>query len=692
MKLRILFLSIFFSATGFVSAQSANTSDSAWSLSIAPSLFLPAVSGSLDANELFAPSWGGTVAAEYDLDTSFPLALRTGVNYSAASFLPVGEIPVAGTLNEVTVLLGAAAGIRLSSFFTIHGFMDAGLIYGSVGKDSGLPYAAVQAGVGMDFRFSESLTARLETAAMYKSGLAGGLATIIGVNYKLPVLSGSAKSMTPSLDFSLLSIDNVFPVLRSRYDDQTIGTVTITNNGKHAAVDVGVSFIVKQYMDAPKQCLTIDRLEPGESVQVPLFALFNDSILGITEATKVSGQVIMEYGGIEQSRALTVLVYDRNALTWVDDRMAAAFVSSKDPWVLDLTGNIMASVMEGRNPEVPENLQTAVAIHEGLKAYGVSYMKSPNRPFASDIIDKAAIDSLKYPRQTLGFRAGDCADLSVLYASCFEAAGIETAFVTVPGHIFMAADLGLTPAQASARGMKLEDFIVHGEKVWLPVETTMRSAGFGDVWRKGASQWQNSSAADLSAFYPIHEAWNLYSPVGLPADGSAVTPPDSAVVSRDFKSELGKVVDAELTARLAMLGQSPARGSRSAKDSNARGVLYAKYGFYNDSRDYFLKAVQEGSVSALVNLGNIAMFESDAESAYKYYQQAAEQLPRNARLKVNFAKAAALLGKLDEAAEAIEEIRKLNPALADQYAGLASAKAASGSRAAEMDSSSVLWF
>jgi len=319
-------------------------------------------------------------------------------------------------------------------------------------------------------------------------------------------------------------------------------------------------------------------------------------------------------------------------------------------------------------------------------------MKSPNRPFASAVIDKAAVDSLKYPRQTLGFRAGDCADLSVLYASCFEAAGIETAFVTVPGHIFMAADLGLTPSQASARGMKLEDFIVYGDKLWLPLETTMRGAGFNDVWRSGASQWREASAADQSAFYPIHEAWTLFSPVGLPADGSAVSLPDSAVVFRDFKSELARVVDAELAARLTMLGRASLRGSASAKDSNNRGVLYAKYGFYDDARRFFLKAAREGSLSALVNLGNIAMFESDADSAYKYYQQAAGQLPRNARLKVNFAKAAASLGRMDEAAAAIEEVRILDPALAEEYSMLAAASDNSGSRAAEMDNGSVLWF
>ncbi len=38
---------------------------------------------------------------------------------------------------------------------------------------------------------------------------------------------------------------------------------------------------------------------------------------------------------------------------------------------------------------------------------------------------------------------GDCDDLSILVCSLFEAVAIDTAFITVPGHIFMAFDSGL---------------------------------------------------------------------------------------------------------------------------------------------------------------------------------------------------------------------------------------------------------
>jgi tetratricopeptide (TPR) repeat protein len=507
----------------------------------------------------------------------------------------------------------------------------------------------------------------------------------------LPAAKENPEILKKSLEYYSIEVASVFPSLRSQYEEIPIGYATIKNTGHKTLTDLKASFIIRQYMDAPKECLTVDRLDPGKSVQVPLYALFNDSILGITETTKVSGQIIINRKGIEDIQSATVQVYDRNALTWSDDQKAAAFVSSKDPWVMDLTGNIMATAMPVRNPELSGNLQTAMAIHEGLRAYGISYMLSPNRPFAKEVVDTAAVDTLKFPRQTLGFRAGDCADLSVLYASCFEAAGIETAFVTVPGHIFIAADLKLNASQAADRGMDIKELIVQDDKVWLPIETTMRSAGFSEVWRKGAEQWRNASKVDLAALYPIHKAWTRYAPVGLPADGSTVRLPQSEDILKSFKSELALAVNKELTARINLLGPLE-KGASYTTGVNNRGVLYGKYGYYSEAAKQFEEAAKAGNTSALVNLGNISMLQSDAGKAYGYYQKAAVQMPRSPRLQVNLARAAAALGNQDDADSAMEELRKLDPELANQYAYVAIAPGSSITRASEAVDDSILWF
>ncbi len=695
MKRSFLLLLALLAAIWAASAQGTDRAPSAWSIVAAPSVSIPLLAGDFSANTLYAPAFGGDLAAEYALHTDLPLplSLRLGAGFSSAGFLPVGEIPVPGRLNEALLMAGISAAKVLNPKLSLRGFLEGGLAYGSISSGGSAPYGAIQAGVGLDLKAAKDLTARLETAALYKAGLYLGVGATLGLGYALPERAQAGLPAKPRL-LELLSLDikNIFPIFRSYYDQNPVGTAKISNTGKETATNVRVSFNIKQYMDAPKECANIAKLEPGNTIEVPLYGLFNDRILDVTEATKVSAEVFVEYGvDGSQTRSATVLVYDRNALTWSDDRKAAAFVSSRDPWVLDLTGNFIATVKSERNPELAKNLQTALAVHEGLRTYGIGYMLSTTRPFEQAVLNPEAVDTLKFPRQTLTFRAGDCADLSVLYASCLEAAGVETAFVTIPGHIFMAIDLGITQDEAKARAMDQNDLIVRDGRVWIPIETTMRDSGFLEVWKTGADEWRIASEKKVAAFYPMHDSWKTYAPMGLPADGTSVSQPAADKVKTAFDIELAKAVNAELSARIASLGAMPASGPAATTALNNRGVLFGRFGRYDDALRDFKAAAKAGSVPALVNLGNVSMMRSDPSSAYDYYQQAVKQLTGSASLYLSMAKAAAALGKGDAAASALANVRKIDPQAADKYASLAQL-GASGTRAAEVDDGGIVWF
>jgi len=675
-----------------VSGASADPGDrSAWTLSLSPDFTLPLVSGEFKPNDLFNAAGGGSFGVEYAPEFSYPLAMRLGTTYSSGGLLPSDGVEVPGTLTETAFLAGASTRLRLAERLALVGFVDAGLGYGTLTGGTSSAYGVARAGGGLDFSVTKSVSARLDAAALYKFGLYGGMGVSLGVAYRLPPSASAGQAADRRLlELVSLDLNSIFPIFRSYYDEHPVGTVTIANSGKKAATDVRVGLLIKQYMDAAKECAVIPRIEAGASVTVPVYGLFNDSILGVTEATKATAEVGIEYGdGAALSRTATVLVYDRNALTWADDRHAAAFISSKDPWVLDLSGNIVAAAKDALNAEVAGNLQHGIAFHEGLRAYGIGYVLSPNRPFAQAVVDKAAVDSLKFPRQTLGYRAGDCADLSVLYASFFEAAAIETALVTVPGHIFMAFDLGLTREEARKRSLDEREYIIADDRLWVPVETTVRSAGFLEAWRSAAGQWRDAQAKGLAGFYPVHGAWKTYPPVGLPADGSMVGAPDAAKVRTAFAAELAKVVSLELKARLAGLGVQPTTGA--AKYLNSRGILYAKYGLYADADRDLKAAANERYSPAIVNLGNVAFIKADYMTAHDYYSQAAKMSPDNPRLLVNLATAAASLGRTDEVVATLERVRKLDSKIADQYASLAQASSPA-TRAANVGKGEVIWF
>ena len=446
-------------------AQSAAPfASSAWLIGASPTFELPLIAG--DGGSLpFSAAWGASLAAKRQL--SGPFSLRLGAGWSMAGTQSVSGVAVDGKLTELSLSAGAAYGLGLSPALSADVFVDLGGGYGLYLSKSDL-YPLARAGLGLDLSLAAGLGLRLEGSFAYSSLYAApGLA--LGLRYNLPESKAQVDQGIRLLDFKSVECSSTFPILRSYYDEHPFGKAVLVNKSKKTLSDLRVSFQVKNYMDAPKECAVISSIEPGASVEVPITALFNEEMLKVTEPTKVVGELAVTVGGaMGASKTATLIIQDRTALTWDDDRKAAAFVSSKDPWVLDLVGNINATVRGSRNGEVPKNLQSALALHEGLLVYGLGYLLSPSRPFAQEKVDVAAVDNLKFPRQTLSYRSGDCADLSVLYSSCLEAMGIETAFITIPGHIFMAVDLGISPAEAASRGIDRGQLVSQGRSRLAP--------------------------------------------------------------------------------------------------------------------------------------------------------------------------------------------------------------------------------
>lgn len=664
-----------------------------WVLHVSPVVDLPVA----DPHRLFSLSSGGQLGVAYRPKEFGGWEVGSTVGYGVGT-LRSELTSLATTVSETSLGVAGAFTWSLLPSLSARAFGGAALVFGTLSGDStGALYASAEAGLGLDWALSPQWSARAGASWLQKLGLYGGLQSSLAVAWTIP--EPKANSYGPAgprlrlLQFSETRLGSVFPILQTYYDDHPIGTIRITNVGTEAATDVKVSFVLRQYMDAAKDCLTLPQLSPGESRDVPLFALFRNNILDVTEATKAAGEVTVEYttsqGLQTQTSNASLRVYDRNAMTWDDDRKAAAFVSGKDPWVLEVSNTLTASVKDLRNEGLNKNLQTALAFHNGLRLYGLSYVVNPKSPFARAFANPEFIDFLKFPRQTLAYKAGDCSDLSILYASLFESVGIETAFITVPGHIFMALNLEVPPEAAPSTLGHTEDLIFLEGKTWMPLEVTMRDASLLEIWREGAREWREGRQAGTAGFYPIHEAWKTYPPVGLPADN---TNPDSLTrtrVSQSFLADLVPLVDQELARRIGPLNAA-LKADPSPKAYNARGVLYARFNRLTEAeKDFRLATAKTPYAPALINLGNVAFLKQDNLAALAAYQKAAPLVPGNARLQLNLARAAQALGKTSEAAQALAVAQKLDPDLTARYSPGASAT--EGNRAAEQGARAPLW-
>ncbi len=192
---------------------------------------------------------------------------------------------------------------------------------------------------------------------------------------------------------------------------------------------------------------------------------------------KVEGQTY------EDRKIETLTLWGRNAMTWDDNRKAAAYVTSKDPGVLNFARSVSSFIRSKENRSICDNLQAAIAFHEALDLYGLNYTPNPKTPYEQVSKQKDVIDFLQFPQETFQYKAGDCSDLSILYGSLFQAVGIDAAFITIPGHIFIAVDSGLAADQAPKELIPEGQFIAYKSKAWIPVEITSIHDGFMKAWQ-----------------------------------------------------------------------------------------------------------------------------------------------------------------------------------------------------------------
>ncbi len=382
-----------------------------------------------------------------------------------------------------------------------------------------------------------------------------------GVTFNITELFNNKTNLAMDVD----SLAPVFPVLYSWYENNSFGKVNITNNEDSAITDVTVSFYQPQYMAHAKECTTIRKIEQGQTVSIDLIAFFNEQMLELTERSDTSSYIIVNYmrlgKKLSQSFPMEVPVYGRNNMSWDDDRRAAVFVSSKDPAAMQFGKYTASIVRDNLRVDVPLNIQYALGIFEALKEFGINYVVDPSSAF-EDNVGTSSIDFLQFPYQTLMYRGGDCDDLSILVCSLFEAVGVDTAFITIPGHIFMAFNAGITPEMAETVFRNTSDFIFIDDEVWVPLEITLSDEGFYRACRYGAREWNNANAQGTAALYKMSDSWKIYQPISVPGATAYFNMPDSDAIYLAFANEIDtwsrgelKTISSDQAVRYAIIKQ-----------------------------------------------------------------------------------------------------------------------------------------
>ncbi len=601
------------------------------------------------------------------------------------------------------VPFGVGIGIdhRIVPKLGLRGFINGGAYYGFLNQKSYLGKSTVfhsyaTAGSGIYYLLVPSLSVGIEAAYRYFFGLYNGIAISLGTSIYIgggkkvekeqkekelppkpvPIEDEVRIEIEKKLVLGNITFENVFPILFKYYDEHPVGKATMHNTGTTSIQNIKVSLFVKQYMDVPTVCRTPDVLKGGESKEIELNALFMEKVLEITEGTKVAAEITVEY--TKEGRKSkdeywgTIRLYDRNAITWDDNRKAAAFVTSKDPVVLQFSKNIAGVIKGQENKTLNKNLSLALALFNALSLYGISYAVDPTTPYAEFSKKVQAVDFLQFPKQTLEYGAGDCDDLSILFSALLESVGIETAFIILPEHIFVAFSLDINPTEARKIYLRDDEVIFWGEKTWIPVEITEIKGGFIQAWQTGAKEWREVVAKGEEGFFPVHEAWKLFEPVGLPGTSGRLELPLKEKVVEVYSEEVTKYIDRAIYQKVAEIQEEIERNGRSIQHVNKLGVVYARFGLMDRAEQEFNKVVAEDEtyVPALLNLGNIYYLKKDIDKALAFYERAYQNEHDNPHVILCIARAQHQLGNYGIVKKMYDQLKAVDPALAMGHAYL----------------------
>ena len=665
------------------------------SFDVAPGGYIPVG----ESSTYFALGFGSTFGVDFHLPIRF-LALRAQMGYSwdpmreASPSLSLGTVAGGVDLwfpsqSRLHLNLQAQAGMYYAMLHGTPEFLD----------DAG---AFISGSAGIAFFVTPALAVGVSGGYANYLALSQGIIAGLGITYDPagasarqqafaprrpaprpePLQGGVIKGEGEGLKLLQTRWESVFPVFYKHYDSHPAGHAVLKNHEKEPVTDIKLTLMIKGYMDSPTTCLTPAQLAAGEQVEVDLNVLFNKTVLEITEAegTKVAADLVLQYkhrgDWVRDTLTEQIRIYNRNNMVWDDDRKIAAFVTRTDPAVQLFAKNVL-NVTKGRGSRaVNENLMTAMAIHEALRLYGVSYAVDPRSSYAELSKDAKAVDYLQFPRQTLEVQGGDCDDLSILYSALLESVNVPTAFITVPGHIFMAVSLGVDRQEALGTFSKVDDLILIDEAAWLPLEVTARQEGFTKAWQTGAKQWREYTARQQSALHPFEKAASQYeSAAYIDTAGrvsKAITLPNEDKIVRAYLEELVRFIDGEIFPQVARLQAEITRSRESPAAVNKLGVLYARYGLFDRAEKEFDRILTKnpGYVPALVNKGNVCYLRDEIDKSLQYFQKAYSIAPSDPKVLLSLAQASHKLENYGVANQVYGQLKQIDPELAYQFAYL----------------------
>ena len=277
----------------------------------------------------------------------------------------------------------------------------------------------------------------------------------------------------------------IYPLYGSILDDFTIVTITNTNP---APVRIKVLSEVQGYTDQSMDTVTVGGNETLEVRQNPRLISTKIENLNVQQPAQFHLRVAALQQGEEKiilEDTGETLVFARRDFPWGIPGMSeaetfellAAMVTPNDPKVEELlraaADYTESGAMWGGYSGVEDDEDWDV--WERLEAIWRAADEIYDLTYVSTLVTYAPgdIQRIRLPRETLEQQAGNCIDLSLLFAAAAEAIRLEVAIIGIPGHAF----IGVRTDQINDR--------------YYFIETTLiGQTSFSRAVKSGAETWR----------------------------------------------------------------------------------------------------------------------------------------------------------------------------------------------------------
>ena len=610
-----------------------------FTLKVTPTTMFPVLSAGEKKYDV--AGYGGFV----DVGMSFFDFLNVGPEFGFillpkynAKALEAGNEP-----NVYIVPLGVQLGVFYYPFSRIE--VAAGIAGGAYGSfTNGRSHYApwYRAYADLNFRINTRISAGLDFSwfncqnnTWFGNPGAAGITAGLVVNFKF-----STEKASGLVDAQIECDENVFPLIYTIYKTNAIGTITISNSETAEIRNVKVKFRAEGYTASEMECGTIKMLRKNRSEQIPFYADFSDKILRFSESGKVSGEIVIEYELLGDKRVsvvpVTVSVYNRNSMRWVDSSILSSYVSTNAPEILELSKFFVGVARNHFRTGLNKNMQFAMYVYEGIRSLDIVCEEKSDTPYNSTHLDFTLLDYIQYPYQTLSYRSGDKDDIGILFMSMLESVGIGAAYIPLEDDFIVAIELGDNEQALLNLFNNTDNLLVVNDKIWMPLSMSVIHKDFAESWKRGVQKVSEALDSDADVdFIILSDAWQTYPPSGFSSGETTSKIPSEKDLVKAGEDDLAKYITQEFGPQIAAVQERIKTEGASISLYNRLGLLYVRAGMYDNAVSVYEISAKMGSVPAMNNLGNILSLQKKYAKAKEWYEKVLAIDPQNETARKN---------------------------------------------------------